>query len=44
MKVILLQDYADKGKTRLSNKIDEWLLQNNFIEEFKKLYLEILES
>ena len=37
MKVILLQGCADKGKTRLSNKIDEWLLQNNFIEEFKKL-------
>ena len=37
MKVILLQGCANKGKTRLSNKIDEWLLQNNFIEEFKKL-------
>lgn len=37
MKVILLQGKGNSGKTRLSNKIDEWLLQNGFVEEFKKL-------
>lgn len=37
MKVILLQGKGNSGKTRLSCKIDEWLLQNGFVEEFKKL-------
>lgn len=37
MKVILLQGKGNSGKTRLSNKIDEWLLQDGFVEEFKKL-------
>ena len=37
MKVILLQGKGNSGKTTLSTEIDEWLLQNSFVEEFKKL-------